>query len=92
MDLGSDNSSNSSEELCHTSSTLNSNSTFIRNVDFWGDGVFTFVCGLIGVIGNFMTIIIFRYFENLKLGLFEFLEESNIQAHSSLVDYLVQVI
>ena len=66
MDLGGDNSSNSSEELCH--STLNSNSTFIRNVDFWGDGVFTFVCGLIGVIGNFMTIIIFRYFENLKLG------------------------
>ena len=77
MDLGSDNSSNSSEELCHTSSTLNSNSTFIRNVDFWGDGVFTFVCGLIGVIGNFMTIIIFRYIENLKLGLFEFLEANN---------------
>ena len=92
MNLGGDNSSNSSEELCHTSSTLNSNATFIRNVDFWGDGVFTFVCGLIGVIGNFMTIIIFRYFENLKLGLFEFLEESNIQAHSSLVDYLAQVI
>ena len=69
MNLGGDNSSNSSEELCHTSSTLNSNSTFIRNVDFWGDGVFTFVCGLIGVIGNFMTIIIFRYFENLKLGI-----------------------
>ena len=64
MDLGSDNSSNSSEELCH--STLNSNSTFIRNVDFWGDGVFTFICGLTGVIGNFITIIIFRYiFENL---------------------------
>ena len=72
MNLGGDNSSNSSEELCH--STLNSNSTFIRNVDFWGDGVFTFVCGLIGVIGNFMTIIIFRYFENLQLGPFEFLE------------------
>ena len=87
MNLGGDNSSNSSEELCH--STLNSNSTFIRNVDFWGDGVFTFVCGLIGVIGNFMTIIIFRYFDNLKLGLFGFLEESNIQAHSSLVDYLL---
>ena len=90
MNLDGDNSSNSSEELCHSS--LDSNSTFIRNVDFWGDGVFTFVCGLIGVIGNFMTIIIFRYFENLKLGLFEFLEESNIQAHSSLVDYLAQVI
>ena len=74
MDLSGDNSSNSSEELCH--STLNSNSTFIRNVDFWGDGVFTFVCGLIGVIGNFMTIIIFRY-ENVKLELFEFLEASN---------------
>ena len=75
MNLGGDSSSNSSEELCH--STLNSNSTFIRNVDFWGDGVFTFVCGLIGVIGNFMTIIIFRYFENLKHGLFEILKGSN---------------
>ena len=74
MDLGSDNSSNSSEELCHPSLNLSPN--FIRNVDFWGDGVFTFVCGLIGVIGNFMTIIIFRYFKNLKLGLFEFLEAS----------------
>ena len=77
MDLGGDYSSNSSEELCHTHSALNSNSTFIRNVDFWGDGVFTFVCGLIGVIGNFMTIIIFRYFKNLKLGTFEILEASN---------------
>ena len=75
MDLGSDNSGNSSEELCHP--IWKSNSTFIRNVDFWGDGVFTFVCGLIGVIGNFMTIIIFRYFKNLKLGSFEFLEASN---------------
>ena len=57
---------NDFEELCHSS--IPWNITVTENIDFWGDGVFNFVCGLIGVLGNLTTILIFRYKFTNKMG------------------------
>ena len=59
MKISSDKNSSDYEELCH--STIPWNITVTENIDFWGDGVFNFICGIIGVLGNLITILIFRY-------------------------------